>query len=118
MTHEQVWSETALESEHWGRRGANWESRERGGGAGLLTDWLGLESAGRAALAFTFPVDGGHLDLVGGLWLQANDGDLGQVCWMKRGVTLCRERKDTGGSGCSVPVCEVCARRETPTCLD
>lgn len=47
----------------------------------VLTDWLSLESAGRAALSFTFSVDGRHLDLVGGLWFQANDGDLGQICW-------------------------------------
>lgn len=38
-----------------------------------LTDWLGLERADDAALAFAFPVDGGHLDLVGGLWFQPND---------------------------------------------
>lgn len=47
----------------------------------VLTDWLSLESSGRAALAFAFSIDGGHLDLVGGLWLQAIDGDLNHACW-------------------------------------
>ena len=51
-----------------------------------LTDWLGLERAGEAAVAFAFAVDGGHLDLVGGLGLQANDGDHGHVCWRRDGV--------------------------------
>lgn len=46
----------------------------------VLTDWLGLESAGRAALAFAFTIDGRHLDLIGGFWFQASDGDLGHVC--------------------------------------
>lgn len=52
-----------------------------GAARAVLTDWLGLESVGRAALAFALAVDGRHLDLVGGLWLQANDGDRGQICW-------------------------------------
>lgn len=60
----------------------------------VLTDGLGLESAGPAALAFTFAVDGGHLDLVGGLRLQANDGDLGQVCWRRGGVNPCGHTKE------------------------
>lgn len=33
---------------------------------GVLTDWLGLESAGLAALAFAFAVDSRHPDLVRG----------------------------------------------------
>lgn len=45
----------------------------------VLTDWLRLESAGRAALAFAFAVDGGHPDLIGGLWFQVNNGDPGRV---------------------------------------
>lgn len=56
----------------------------------VLTDWLGLESAGRAALAFALAVDGGYLDLVGGLWLQAVDGDPGHVCGRGGGVIPCR----------------------------
>lgn len=54
---------------------------ESGTAREVLTDWLRLEGLARAALAFPFPVDGGHLDLVGGLRLQAGDGDFGQVCW-------------------------------------
>lgn len=46
----------------------------------VLTDWLGLERAGRAALPFAFAVDGGHLDLVGGLWFQASDKNLCVAC--------------------------------------
>jgi len=45
-----------------------------------LTDWVGLESAGKAVLAFAFAVDSGHSDLIGGLWFQANDGDQRHVC--------------------------------------
>lgn len=52
-----------------------------GAARAVLTDWLGLESSGPAALAFTFTVDGGHLDLVGGLRHQANNGDHGRGCW-------------------------------------
>lgn len=52
-----------------------------GAARAVLTDWLGLESSGAAALAFTFTVDGGHLDLVGGLRHQADNGDRGQGCW-------------------------------------
>lgn len=52
----------------------------------VLTDWLGLERLGRAALAFTFPVDGGHPDLVGGLGLQALDDNLGRACWRQSRV--------------------------------
>lgn len=50
-------------------------------GDGVLTDWLGLEAGGKAAFALAFAIDGGHLDLVGSLWLQATDGDHGQACW-------------------------------------
>lgn len=56
----------------------------------VLTDGLSLESAGWAALAFTFSVDGGHLDLVGGLWLQAINGDVNHACWRRGGVIPCR----------------------------
>lgn len=52
--------------------------------AALLTDWLGLKNSGFAALALSFAVDGGHLDLVGGLRLQAADGDLGVGCRGRR----------------------------------
>lgn len=47
---------------------------------GVLTDWLGLEKAGSTALPFAFAVDGGHLDLVGGLWFQASDKNLCLAC--------------------------------------
>lgn len=46
----------------------------------VLTDWLGFKSGDRAVLPFTFAIDGGHLDLVGGLRFQTNDGDLGHAC--------------------------------------
>lgn len=45
-----------------------------------LTDWLRLKKAGTAALALAFPVDGGHLDLVGRLWFQSVDDHAGHVC--------------------------------------
>lgn len=48
-------------------------------GRAVLTDRLGLEGADPAAFAFAFAVDGGHLDLVGGLGVQLSDGD-GHVC--------------------------------------
>lgn len=50
-----------------------------------LTDWLSLEVLGRAALALALAVDGGHLDLIEGLGLQANDGDHAQACRRKKG---------------------------------
>lgn len=53
---------------------------------GVLTDWLSLESAGLAALAFTFPIDGGHPDLICSFWFQISDGDPGHVCWRQGGV--------------------------------
>lgn len=56
----------------------------------VLTDWLSLESAARAALAFTFSVDGGHPDLVGGLRLQAINGDVDHACWRRGSVIPCR----------------------------
>lgn len=48
-------------------------------GGRVRTDRSGLELDGRAALAFAFAVDGGHLDLVVGVRRQAHDGDAGQV---------------------------------------
>lgn len=54
--------------------------RSRQAGREVLTDGLRLEGGGRAALAFTFTVNGGHLDLVGGLGLQANDDKFGGIC--------------------------------------
>lgn len=54
--------------------------RSRQAGREVLTDGLRLEGGGRAALAFTFTVNGGHLDLVGGLGLQAIDGEFGGIC--------------------------------------
>lgn len=56
--------------------GLVWSREERQ----ALTDWLRLESAGTAALAFAFAVDGGHLDLVGRLRFQSDDGYPGHVC--------------------------------------
>lgn len=56
----------------------------------VLTDWLRLERFGRGALTFTFAIDGGNPDLVGGLWVQAEDGDLVQICWRRGGVIPCR----------------------------
>lgn len=46
----------------------------------VLTDRLGLESSGGAALAFSFAIDGGHSDLVGRFWFQPRDDDLRQLC--------------------------------------
>lgn len=63
--------------------------------AALLTDWLGLKNSGFAALALAFAVDGGHLDLVGGLRLQAADGDLGVGCRGRRGSYSMRVNKKT-----------------------
>lgn len=48
-------------------------------GQALLTDGLGLEGGGGAAVALSFPIDGRHLHLIDRLWLQAPDGELG-VC--------------------------------------
>lgn len=50
-----------------------------------LTDWLSLEVLGRAALALALAVDGGHLDLIEGLGLQAHDGDHAEACRRKGG---------------------------------
>lgn len=61
--------------------GARSKKRTRPGQRGeVLTQPRRLKGGGRAALASAFTVDGGHLDLVGGLWLQANDGEGGGVC--------------------------------------
>lgn len=57
--------------------------RVKASGAELLTDWLRLEGARRAARSFSFTVDGRHLHLAGRLWFQANDGDGGHVCWRR-----------------------------------
>lgn len=54
--------------------------RAQQAGREVLTDRLRLEGGGRAALAFTFTVNGGHLDLVGGLGLQTNDDEFGGIC--------------------------------------
>lgn len=56
---------------------AGWVGRV---GGGVLTQLLCLKVGGAAALAFTFTVDGGHLDLVVGLWPQTHDGEGGGVC--------------------------------------
>lgn len=52
----------------------------RPAGARGLTQRLRLEGGGGAALASTFTIDGRHLDLVGGLRLQASDGERGGIC--------------------------------------
>lgn len=49
-------------------------------GGGVLTQLLRLKVGGAAALAFTFTVDGGHLDLAVGLRPQTHDGEGGGVC--------------------------------------